>query len=243
MNFFGIIISLKSKKLCVKCCVNGELAYGRKVLPAVRLLHPASTAFKLSFFMPLSTGKGGFFMQNKNSNLIFKNVKAMCAAALLAAIAVVISLICKSFTLTMSIRITFENLPLILSGYILGPIPGLLTGLCADLVSTSVSYGIGGINPILTVGAASVGFFAGMISRYIIPKKSTIQIFVTVFLSHFIGNIVIKSIGLYVYYKTPPVEIATRVMLYLCIAAIESVLITVILKSKGISKAIGDIKK
>ncbi len=182
-------------------------------------------------------------MHNKSSNIVFKNVKAMCAAALLAAIAVVISLICKSFTLTMSVRITFENLPLILSGYILGPIPGLLTGLCADLVSTSVSYGIGGINPILTVGAASVGFFAGIIPRYIIKNKSTIQIFLTVFLTHLIGNIIIKSFGLYVYYKTPPVEIVTRVVLYLCIAAVESILITIILKSKGISKAIGDIKK
>lgn len=182
-------------------------------------------------------------MQKKNSNVVFKNVKAMCAAALLAAIAVVISLICKSFTLTMSVRITFENLPLILSGYILGPIPGLLTGLCADLVSTSVSYGIGGINPILTVGAASVGFFAGVIPRCLIRKKSTLQVLITVFLSHFIGNIVIKSIGLYVYYKTPPVEIVTRVILYLCIAAVETVLITIILKSKGISKAIGDIKE
>lgn len=233
---------MKSKKPCVKCRVNGELAYGRKVLPAVRLLHPASTAFKLSFFMPLSTGKGGFFMQSKNSNLIFKNVKAMCAAALLAAIAVIISLVCKSFTLTMSVRVTFENLPLILSGYILGPVPGLLTGLCADLISTSVSYGIGGINPILTVGAASVGFLAGIISRYIIPKRSVIQIILTVFLSHIVGNVIIKTIGLYVYYKTPPVEIVTRIIMYLCIAAVESLLITVILKSKGISKAIGDIK-
>ena len=68
-KFLGIIIAMKSKKPCVKCRVNGELAYGRKVLPAVRLLHPASTAFKLSFFMPLSTGKGGFFMQNTVTKL------------------------------------------------------------------------------------------------------------------------------------------------------------------------------
>ncbi len=227
----------------MKCRVNGELACGRKDYPAVQLLHPASTALQLSFFMPLITGKGGFFMQKKKSGSAFLNVKAMCAAALLAAIAVVISLVCKSFTLTMSVRITFENLPLILSGYILGPIPGLLTGLCADLVSTSVSYGIGGINPILTVGAASVGFFSGIISRYIIPKKSTLQVFITVFLSHFLGNILIKSIGLYLYYRTPPVEIAARIILYLCIAAVESVLISVIIRSKGISKAIGDINK
>jgi len=188
-------------------------------------------------------------MQKKNNSQfsrdirVFGNVRAMCTAALLAAIAVVISFICKSFTVTPSVRITFENLPLILSGYILGPWAGLLTGLCADVTSTAASqYGIGQINPILTAGAASVGFFSGIFSHYVIPKKSVLQIVITVFASHVIGNMLIKTLGLYIYYSTPPFEIAVRILIYLGIATVEALILSVILKSRGISKAIGDLK-
>ena len=173
---------------------------------------------------------------------VFGNPRALCTAALLAALTVVISAICKSFTVTMSVRITFENLPLILSGYILGPWVGLLTGLCADLTSTAATYGLGQINPILTLGSASVGFIAGIVSHYIIPKKSALQMFICVFSSHIIGNMIIKTLGLYIYYRTPPVEIAVRILVYLGIAVFESIILSAIIKSKGIAKAIGDLK-
>lgn len=185
-------------------------------------------------------------MQNNNSKTklrLFNNVKSLCTAALLAAVAVVISYICKSFTVTMSVRITFENLPIILSGYILGPFAGLVTGLCADITSTAATYGIGGINPVLTLGAGFVGFAAGIISHHIITKKSILQIFLTVFTAHISGNMIIKTIGLYLYYKTPPIEILTRILLYTGIAAAEAVILAVILKSKGIKKAIGGLTK
>ena len=180
--------------------------------------------------------------QIKKELRVFSNPRALCTAALLAALAVVISTVCKGFTVTMSVRITFENLPLIFAGYLLGPWVGLLTGLCADLTSTAATYGIGQINPILTLGSASVGFIAGTVSHYILPKKSVFQIFITVFSSHIIGNMLIKTFGLYIYYKTPPVEIAVRILVYLGIAVFESFILWAILKSKGINKAIGGLK-
>ena len=142
----------------------------------------------------------------------------------------------------MSVRITFENLPLILSGYIFGPWIGLLTGICADITSTAPTYGLGNINPILTLGSASVGFIAGVVSHYIIPKTSVFQIFATTIISHIIGNMVVKTLGLYIYYGTSPVEIWIRIGVYLGIAIVESLIITAILKSKGIKKAIGALK-
>lgn len=173
---------------------------------------------------------------------VFGNIRALCAAALLSALAVVISSICKSFTVTMSVRITFENFPLILSGYILGPWAGLLSGLCADLASTAATYGIGQINPILTLGSAFVGFTSGIISHYIIKKKSSSQILITVFCSHILSNMLIKTVGLYLYYHTPPVEIAARILVYTGIAIIESFLMIVLTRSRGFSKAIGGLK-
>ena len=173
---------------------------------------------------------------------VFSNVRAMCTAALLAAIAVVISLICKSFTITASVRITFENLPLILSGYIFGPWVGLLTGLCSDVTSTAATYGLGGINPILTLGSASVGFVSGIMSHYVIKKNSLLQVFASTFSAHIIANMFIKTLGLYIYYSTSTVEIAIRIGIYFGIATIEALILTVILRSKGIKKAIGALK-
>ena len=188
-------------------------------------------------------------MQKKNNSrfskdiLVFGNAKALCVAALLAAITVIIAYVCKALTVTMSVRITFENLPLILAGYILGPWVGFLTGLCADITSTATSqYGIAGINPIITFGSASVGFFSGVVSHYIIPKKSVLQIILTVFISHIMGNMFIKTLGLYFYYATPPIEIAVRCVVYVGIAVVESILLIIILKSRGITKAIGGLK-
>lgn len=178
----------------------------------------------------------------KKDLLVFKNVKALCAAALLSALCVVIAYICKSFTITPSVRITFESLPLILSGYIFGPWVGFLTGVVADITSTSASYGIGGINPILTLGAGSVGLIAGIVSHYIIPKKTTFQIFAATFISHFIGNMIIKTAGLYIYYETPLPEILTRIGVYTAVSVAEAFILTALLKNQGISKAIGRLK-
>ena len=187
-------------------------------------------------------------MSKKNNSTVkrdikvFKNPRALCTAALLAALTVVIGAVCKSFTVTMSVRITFENLPLIFAGWLLGPWVGFLTGLCADLTSTAATYGIGQINPILTLGSASVGLIAGIVSHYIIPKKSVVQMFITVFSAHIIGNMIIKTLGLYIYYRTPPIEIAVRILVYLGIAVFESIILSAIIKSRGISKAIGGLK-
>ncbi len=185
--------------------------------------------------------------KSKSSSLskdirVFQNIRALCTAALLAALCVVISLICKAFTITASVRITFENLPLIFSGYVLGPWVGLLTGLCADVTSTAATYGLGGINPILTVGSASIGFLAGAFSHWIMPKKSTLQIILCTFIPHIIGNIFIKTAGLYIYYSTPLPEILTRILVYIGIGSVEAIILNILLKSKGITKAIGGLK-
>ncbi len=187
-------------------------------------------------------------MNSKKNTLIrdigfFKSIRALCSAALLAATAVVLAYICKAFTFTPSLRLTFENLPLILSGFIFGPFIGSLTGIVSDLVSTAATYGFGGINPILTVGAASVGLVSGLVSHFILIRKTNLQIILSTYAAHIIANMLIKSAGLYLYYSTPLPELMLRVVLYLGIAAAESFLLINLLKSKGIRKAIGGIIK
>ena len=76
--------------------------------------------------------------------------RALCSVAILTALTVVIAYLCKFLTITPTVRVTFENLPIILAGFAYGPVAGFMTGAAADLISTMISQFGGQINPILT---------------------------------------------------------------------------------------------
>lgn len=166
---------------------------------------------------------------------LFGNLRVLCAAAILTALAVAIAYVCKFMTFG-SIRITFENLPIILSGYLYGPVVGMLVGLASDLLNTAVSqYGIGGINPIITLGAATVGFMSGL--RY--SKKPVIRLGTAVGQAHIFGNMIIKSIGLMVMYSYPLAAVLPRIPLYIIIGIIEFTLLYFITRSNALKKVMG----
>ena len=54
--------------------------------------------------------------------------------------AVVIGYICKMFLTFGAVRVTFENLPIMISGIFFGPLAGFMTGICSDLAITSMTY-------------------------------------------------------------------------------------------------------
>lgn len=169
-------------------------------------------------------------------------LRTLCACALLCAAAVSIAYVCKFMTFG-SIRVTFENLPIIMAGIFFGPVAGLVTGLCADLVSTAVSfYGLGGLNPIITLGAGAVGFFSGLMFRAPFVKKVPLKSALAVLSAHVVGNMLLKSIGLMVYYPYSIPMVLPRIPLYLAIGAVEYIIILILIKNKGISKAVGKLK-
>lgn len=178
----------------------------------------------------------------KNKSKAFGKLKTLCACALLCAAAVSIAYVCKFMTVG-SIRITFENLPIILSGIFFGPLAGFLTGIGADLVSTAIShYGIGGLNPIITLGAGAIGFVSGVMFRFPRVRKTGIKALLAVGSAHVTGNMIIKSIGLMLYYSYALPAVLPRVPLYIIIGAIEYALILVLIKNKGIIKTVEKLK-
>lgn len=179
---------------------------------------------------------------SKSKTSLFGNIRVLCAVALLTACATVIALICKSFTLTPYLRITFENLPLILTGYLFGPWAGLAAGLASDFLNTLVTYGLGQLNPILTLGAGIVGFSAGAVARWIFPKKGTLQLALCVAAAHITGNMIVKSAGLMIYFHYSFLLVLPRIPLYICIGAIEFFFLYMLLRSKGINKMVGAIR-
>ena len=164
-----------------------------------------------------------------------KNVRVLVFSAMLAAISVVIGIFCKSFLNFGNglFRITFENFPIILAGIAYGPIVGACVGAVSDIVSFMLSTQTLAITPVVTIGAAMVGVMSGVVSHYIIKREGFARILVSVGAAHAVGSLIIKSIGLFVYYEW---LVLWRIPTYIVIAVLEALLICALYKNKYIAK-------
>ena len=151
----------------------------------------------------------------------FHSTRALCIAALLTALSVVIGIFCKSFLNFGNglFRITFENLPILLSGFLFGPVVGALVGAASDLLSYLLSAQAYPPNFVVTAGAAAIGLSAGLFYRYTFKKlKRGFRIGASGFLAHILGSMIIKPIGLYQFYG---MAVLARIPMYILIAPIE----------------------
>lgn len=166
-------------------------------------------------------------------------IRSLALAAMLTAMSVVIGIFCKSVLNFADglFRITFENLPIILSGVIFGPIIGALVGAASDLLSYLLTAQGYPPNLLVTLGAATVGAISGFISHYVIKKRGSLQFAIAGGLAHVIGSMTIKPIGLFKFYSW---LVLWRIPLYLVIAPIEILLICLLYKNGAIKKLIDD---
>ncbi len=239
--FGGVVYNerMKSKDMYVKCRPNGELSVGRKVVSDLRFMSCISlhvTSLGLPF-LSCDSEKGGFFMsENKVRTLspgselkLFKSTRVLAASALLIAMSIVLGKV-LAINIGDSIRISFENLPIIIAGYFFGPAVGLVVGAGADTVGCLiVGYSI---NPIILVGAASIGFFAGLMPRAFNVKHKLVRVYIAVFTAHIIGSMIIKSLGMRVYFHTPYSVLAMRIPLYIAVGIAEGYVVY-LLRSSG----------
>ena len=159
-----------------------------------------------------------------------KSIMKLTLAAMLTAMSVVIGIFCKSFLNFGAglFRVTFENLPIILSGIMFGPMMGALVGIAGDLVSYLLSPQIYPPNLVVTLGAASIGFISGFMAKVIIKKGGYSQIIISGALAHVIGSMMIKSIGLYQFYG---MAVLWRIPLYCVIIPVELMIICILYKN------------
>ncbi|MBQ9375347.1 MAG: folate family ECF transporter S component [Ruminococcus sp.] len=170
-----------------------------------------------------------------NKRRIFGTTKKLVVCALFVAMSIVLGKF-LSIKIGDNIRISFENLSLIMSGMFFGPVVGLVTAAVADIVGC-ILYGYA-INPIITLGAASIGFTAGLASHIMLKNNKLLNVIVSVSLAHLIGSIIIKTIGLYVYYHTPFQVLIWRLPVYIITAAAESFIIYTLVRNKAFSEQI-----
>lgn len=138
------------------------------------------------------------------------------------------------------LRISFENMPIILAGIAFGSVWGALTGLLADLIGcVLVGYAI---NPIVTAGAVLIGATSGMY-RFVLSKMGGVSRFVpvsiVVFASHILGSVLVKTAGLAAFYEMPYILLLLwRALNYLLVGILESCIIFLLLKNSRIRNEI-----
>ena len=206
---------------------------------AVYVLHPASygTENKCFFFPAICCGKENFFMKKKREIGLFGTVRAMTMAAMLTAMSLVIGIFCKNF-LDFGIglfRITFESLPIILSGIMFGPIVGGIVGASTDIISYFLSKQAYPLNLIVTLGASSMGILSGIFGRYVFRKKGYLKMIFPTLIAHVVGSMIIKSIGLFTFYSW---AVLWRIPLYIGIASFEIMLLCLMYRNKTVRRLI-----
>ncbi len=154
------------------------------------------------------------------------NLRLCIFAALLAALSIILGKV-LAFRIGTSIRISFESLPIILSGVFLGPVYGFFSGLVADIIGCLiVGYEI---NPIITLGCSLMGVIPALIMKNRGPKF----IFLAVPVSHIVCSVIIKSIGLLVYYGGGGALFLSRAIVYAITAPIEAYIAYFLIKNIG----------
>ena len=171
-------------------------------------------------------------------NTAFKSVQALALASMLTAMSVVIGWLCKIITFlnfAPGLRITLENIPIILSGVLMGPVAGALVGCASDLLSCFLSA----TTPIIlvNVGATSVGLVAGLVSWYIVKKHGYFKLILSGSLAHIIGSMIIKTIGLFQIFG---VIVLWRFLLYPILASIEIAILCWLFKRNSFRKLVKD---
>lgn len=157
---------------------------------------------------------------------------------MLTAVSVVLGIICKNlFTFGLWYRFTLENLGVIFAGIFFGPTAGVLVGLASDAVSCLISTNPA-VNPIISLGAASVGAASGVVARFIIKEHSTKQFAVAAASAHLIGQVTIKSIAKIVYFSMPWFGVPIALLFSAVACFIEVTVIRLLWKNRDINKLI-----
>lgn len=131
------------------------------------------------------------------------SVDALVKAAMLTALSIIFSRFFGIF-ITPSIKFSFGHLPLMLAGMILGPIPGALAGLAADLIGVAINAG-GTPHLGFTLVSVLTGLIPGLITEYSKDKNISlkIQIGLMVFFVFYICHMFLNTLWLSQLFNNP----------------------------------------
>ncbi len=175
----------------------------------------------------------------KREGKVILATKSLVFMALMIALSIVLGKF-LAINITDMIRISLENLPIILCAVVLGPIRGAVVALVADLLGCLLrGYAI---NPIVTIGAVTIALICGFIYKLRNVSPLT-KLVIAVLTSHLFGSVIIKTIGLASFYLSSynmgiGALFFIRLATYTLTGIVEIVIISLLLKSKPIKNLI-----
>lgn len=129
------------------------------------------------------------------------SVKRLTIMAMLTALTVIVARFC-AIQLNEGLRLSFESIPVILTGIWLGPISGMLVGGLADVVGTLINAYGGAYFPALTVTPMLIGLIAGLMAKYVFRGELNFtKILVIVLTADILGSTLYGSLALTWYYQ------------------------------------------
>ena len=156
----------------------------------------------------------------KNESRI--SVRTLTAMALLIAMSIVFSRVLSIST--GFVRFNLGSLPVLLAGIVVGMVADIIGGVLAGYA----------INPLITLGAASIGLVGGLGWRKLSHLRTGNRLWCSVLAAHFVGSMVINSLALHIFYGYAWAVLIARIPNALVRTAVNTVLLRILLENRAL---------
>ena len=162
------------------------------------------------------------------------SVRTLVMLALLTAMSIVFA---RVFTISTGfVRFNLGALPTHLAAVWFGPAGGFAVGALADMIGGTLSgYSI---NPLITLGAGSVGLVSGLLFRQLSQLRLGLRLQLSITASHVVGSVIINSIALHLFYGYAWPVLAARIPNALILSAVNTVLVRLLLQNKSLREIV-----
>ena len=168
----------------------------------------------------------------KNSK---NSVRTLTLLALLIAMSIVFSRVLSIST--GFVRFNLGSLPVLLAAIFFGPGAGFVVGALADMIGGLLSgYAI---NPLITLGAGSIGLVAGYLWQKLPELRLGLRLQISVVAAHIVGSVINNSLALRIFYGYAWSILLTRIPNALVLSAVNTVLIRILMENRAVRNAIG----
>ena len=162
------------------------------------------------------------------------STRTLTVLALLIAMSIVFSRVLSIST--GFVRFNLGSLPVLLAGIVFGPGAGFAVGALADIIGGILAgYAI---NPLITLGAASIGLVGGWLWQTLHTMRLGQRLLLSVVAAHVVGSILINSLALHIFYGYAWSVLAARVPNALILTAVNTVLLRLLMENKAVMAAV-----
>ncbi len=164
-------------------------------------------------------------------------VRMLTLQAMLAALSIILTRFCQ-IPINESLRISFGNIPVLLSGLLGGPVAGALVGAVADIIGC-IFFNPFGWYPPLTLSPFIYGIIAGLFAKAFTENQSYLKCLITALACNACSTMTVSTLILAQMQGLPsslPL-FAVRIPLYVGITVCEALVLYLIYKSKILKKA------